>query len=321
LAADFGKVAVLMGGLSAEREVSLQGGQAVLEALVRRGVNAHGVDAGRDVLSLLQQEHYDRVFIMLHGRGGEDGVIQGALESIGMPYTGSGVAGSALGMDKYRCKLLWKGLGLPTADFVMLEQAADDVKGFTNAAGAWMPGSGLAHAEALGFPLMIKPSHEGSSIGMAKVENRQQLEQAWRQAAGYDVEVMAERWISGAEYTASILDDQVLPLIRIETPHTFYDYEAKYQADSTSYHCPCGLPAEHEAELRRLADQAFRAVGAKGWGRVDLMLDAAGNPRLLEVNTVPGMTSHSLVPMAARAEGIDFDELVWRILSASRVTG
>ncbi|WP_275097463.1 D-alanine--D-alanine ligase [Sedimenticola hydrogenitrophicus] len=304
LAADFGKVAVLMGGLSAEREVSLQGGQAVLEALVRRGVNAHGVDAGRDVLSLLQQEHYDRVFIMLHGRGGEDGVIQGALESIGMPYTGSGVAGSALGMDKYRCKLLWKGLGLPTANFVMLEQAAD-----------------LARAEVLGFPLMIKPSHEGSSIGMAKVENRQQLEQAWRQAVGYDVEVMAESWISGAEYTASILDDQVLPLIRIETPHTFYDYEAKYQADSTAYHCPCGLPAEQEAELRQLADQAFRAVGAKGWGRVDLMLDAAGNPRLLEVNTVPGMTSHSLVPMAARAEGIDFDELVWRILSASRVTG
>lgn len=303
-AADFGKVAVLMGGLSAEREVSLQGGQAVLEALVRRGVDAHGVDAGRDVLNLLQQEHYDRVFIMLHGRGGEDGVIQGALESIGMPYTGSGVAGSALGMDKYRCKLLWNGLGLPTADFVMLEQTAD-----------------LQHAEALGFPLMIKPSHEGSSIGMAKVEDRQQLEEAWRQAAGYDIEVMAERWISGAEYTASILDDRVLPLIRIETPNTFYDYEAKYQADSTAYHCPCGLPAAREAELQRLAEKAFRAVGARGWGRVDLMLDAAGDPYLLEVNTVPGMTSHSLVPMAARADGIEFDELVWRILSASWVAG
>lgn len=303
-AADFGKVAVLMGGLSAEREVSLQGGQAVLEALVRRGVDAHGVDAGRDVLNLLQQEHYDRVFIMLHGRGGEDGVIQGALESIGMPYTGSGVAGSALGMDKYRCKLLWNGLGLPTADFVMLEQTVD-----------------LQHAEALGFPLMIKPSHEGSSIGMAKVEDRQQLEEAWRQAAGYDIEVMAERWISGAEYTASILDDRVLPLIRIETPNTFYDYEAKYQADSTAYHCPCGLPAAREAELQRLAEKAFRAVGARGWGRVDLMLDAAGDPYLLEVNTVPGMTSHSLVPMAARADGIEFDELVWRILSASWVAG
>ncbi|MCW8904376.1 D-alanine--D-alanine ligase [Sedimenticola sp.] len=304
LAADFGKVAVLMGGLSAEREVSLQGGQAVLEALVRRGVDAHGVDAGRDVLSLLQQEHYDRVFIMLHGRGGEDGVIQGALESIGMPYTGSGVAGSALGMDKYRCKLLWNGLALPTADFVMLEQAAD-----------------LDRAEALGFPLMIKPSHEGSSIGMAKVESRQQLEEAWRQAAGYDIEVMAERWISGAEYTASVLDDQVLPLIRIETPNTFYDYEAKYQADSTAYHCPCGLDTEQEQALKRLAEQAFRAVGAQGWGRVDIMLDEAGSPYLLEVNTVPGMTSHSLVPMAARAAGIDFDELVWRILSASLVSG
>ncbi len=303
-AADFGKVAVLMGGLSAEREVSLQGGKAVLEALVRRGVDAHGVDVGRDVLSLLEQEQYDRAFIMLHGRGGEDGVIQGALESIGMPYTGCGVAGSALGMDKYRCKLLWAGLGLPTAEFVMLEQATD-----------------LERAEALGFPLMIKPSHEGSSIGMAKVENRAQLEEAWQQAAGYDVEVMAERWISGAEYTASILDDQVLPLIRIETPNTFYDYEAKYQADSTAYHCPCGLESEQEAALKRLAGQAFRAVGASGWGRVDIMLDGTGAPYLLEVNTVPGMTSHSLVPMAARAAGIDFDELVWRILATSGERG
>lgn len=303
-AADFGKVAVLMGGLSAEREVSLQGGKAVLEALVRRGVDAHGVDVGRDVLSLLEQEQYDRAFIMLHGRGGEDGVIQGALESIGMPYTGCGVAGSALGMDKYRCKLLWAGLGLPTAEFVMLEQAGD-----------------LARAEALGFPLMIKPSHEGSSIGMAKVENRAQLEAAWQQAAGYDVEVMAERWISGAEYTASILDDQVLPLIRIETPNTFYDYEAKYQADSTAYHCPCGLESEQEAALKRLAGQAFRAVGASGWGRVDIMLDGTGAPYLLEVNTVPGMTSHSLVPMAARAAGVDFDELVWRILATSGERG
>ncbi|TVO70793.1 D-alanine--D-alanine ligase [Sedimenticola selenatireducens] len=302
LAGDFGKVAVLMGGLSAEREVSLQGGQAVLAALVRRGVDAHGVDAGQDVLSLLQQEEYDRVFIMLHGRGGEDGVIQGALESIGMPYTGSGVAGSALGMDKYRCKLLWQGLGLPTADFIMLESEQD-----------------IERAESLGFPLMIKPSHEGSSIGMAKVESRQELKAAWQQAGGYDVDVMAEKWVTGSEYTASILDDQVLPLIRIETPHTFYDYDAKYQADSTGYYCPCGLDSDQEIALKGLAEKAFRAVGAKGWGRVDIMLDAEANPYLLEVNTVPGMTSHSLVPMAARAEGIDFDELVWRILSASMV--
>ena len=304
LASDFGKVAVLMGGLSAEREVSLQGGAAVLEALVRRGVDAHGVDAGRNVLSLLQQQRYDRVFIMLHGRGGEDGVIQGALETIGLPYTGSGVTGSALGMDKFRCKLLWQGLGLPTAEFVMLYQAAD-----------------LDKASALGFPLMIKPSHEGSSIGMAKVESHDQLQAAWRQAAGYDVEVMAERWINGPEYTASIVDDRVLPLIRIETPHTFYDYQAKYQADSTGYHCPCGLEPVLEMELRQLAERAFRAVGASGWGRVDMMLDGDGHPYLLEVNTVPGMTSHSLVPMAARAEGIDFDELVWRILSASMEIG
>ncbi|MCW8890991.1 MAG: D-alanine--D-alanine ligase [Sedimenticola sp.] len=302
LAEDFGKVAVLMGGLSAEREVSLQGGQAVLEALVRRGVDAHGVDAGRDVLSLLQQEQYDRVFIMLHGRGGEDGVIQGALENIGMPYTGSGVAGSALGMDKYRCKLLWRGVGLPTADFVMIQEEAD-----------------LEHAAALGFPLMIKPSHEGSSIGMARVDNREELEAAWKQAGGYDQDVMAEKWITGSEYTASILDDQVLPLIRIETPNTFYDYEAKYQADSTGYFCPCGLESPQEDSLKELADRAFRAVGAKGWGRVDIMLDAEGRPYLLEVNTVPGMTSHSLVPMAARAQGVEFDELVWRILSASMV--
>ncbi|MCW8908659.1 MAG: D-alanine--D-alanine ligase [Sedimenticola sp.] len=303
LASDFGKVAVLMGGLSAEREVSLQGGRAVLEALVRRGVDAHGVDAGRDVLSLLQQERYERVFIMLHGRGGEDGVIQGALETIGLPYTGSGVAGSALGMDKFRCKLLWQGLSLPTAPFVMLEREED-----------------LEQAGALGFPLMIKPSHEGSSIGMAKVESPDQLQAAWQQATRYDVEVMAEHWIEGPEYTASIVDDRVLPLIRIETPHTFYDYEAKYQADSTGYHCPCGLDATRETELKELAGRAFRAVGASGWGRVDMMLDADGNPYLLEVNTVPGMTSHSLVPMAARAEGMDFDELVWRILAASLET-
>lgn len=300
VASDFGKVAVLMGGLSAERDVSLQGGQAVLEDLVRRGVDAHGVDAGRDVLSLLQQEGYDRVFIMLHGRGGEDGVIQGALETIGLPYTGSGVAGSALGMDKFRCKLLWQGLGLPTAPFVMLGREED-----------------LAQAEQLGFPLMIKPSHEGSSIGMAKVESAQQLQAAWQQAARYDVEVMAERWIDGPEYTASVVDDRVLPLIRIETPHTFYDYAAKYQADSTGYHCPCGLDEARESALKSLAERAFRAVGASGWGRVDMMLDGEGNPYLLEVNTVPGMTSHSLVPMAARAEGMDFDELVWRILAAS----
>lgn len=299
-AADFGKVGVLMGGESAERAVSLQSGQAVLEALLRRGVDALGVDAGPDVLARLQSEHFDRVFIVLHGRGGEDGVIQGALEMIGLPYTGSGVAASALGMDKYRCKLMWKGMGLPTAGFAMISQEAD-----------------LARAEALGFPLMIKPAHEGSSIGMARVDNAAALRLAWQAAAEYDAEVMAECWIDGPEYTASILGDEVLPLIRVETPNQFYDYEAKYQAESTLYHCPCGLDESSELALQTLAMKAFRSIDAAGWGRVDMLMDKQGNPQLLEVNTVPGMTSHSLVPMSAMARGIDFDELVWRIMSAS----
>ncbi|WP_241086565.1 D-alanine--D-alanine ligase [Candidatus Vondammii sp. HM_W22] len=289
-----------MGGESAERAVSLQSGQAVLEALLRRGVDALGVDAGPDVLARLQSEHFTRVFIVLHGRGGEDGVIQGALEMIGLSYTGSGVSASALGMDKYRCKLMWKGMGLPTAGFAMISQEAD-----------------LARAEALGFPLMVKPAHEGSSIGMARVDNAAALRQAWQAAAEYDAEVMAECWVDGPEYTASILGDEVLPLIRVETPNQFYDYEAKYQAESTLYHCPCGLGESGELALRNLAMKAFRSIGAAGWGRVDMLMDKQGNPQLLEVNTVPGMTSHSLVPMSAMAHGIDFNELVWRIMSAS----
>lgn len=303
-AKDFGKVVVLMGGRSAEREVSLKSGHAVLEALIRKGVDAHQLDAGADVLEQLSRGGYDRVFIALHGRGGEDGVIQGALESLGLPYTGSGVQGSALGMDKYRCKLLWRGMGLPTADFVMLEEV-----------------SGLDAAVELGFPLMIKPVHEGSSIGMARVDDRASLETAWREAARYDAEVMAEQWISGSEYTATILGDEVMPLIRLETPREFYDYEAKYRADNTDYLCPCGLGEQQEQEVRALALKAFRAVGARGWGRVDLMQDEAGRFMLLEVNTVPGMTDHSLVPMAARAQGIGFDELVWRILETSLEQG
>jgi len=296
----FGKVVVLMGGQSAEREVSLNSGQAVLDALIRKGVNAHGLDAGPDVLVQLDKGGYDRAFIALHGRGGEDGVIQGVLETLGLPYTGSGVQGSALGMDKYRCKLLWCGLGLPTADFVLIGDEA-----------------GLDAASELGFPLMIKPVHEGSSIGMARVDDRDELEAAWTEAARYDREVMAERWITGSEYTVAVLGEEALPMIRLETPHAFYDYEAKYQADSTQYLCPCGLEAGQEKEVQALALQAFRAVGASGWGRVDLMQDEAGRFMLLEVNTVPGMTDHSLVPMAARARGIDFDGLVWRILETS----
>ncbi|MCB1850659.1 MAG: D-alanine--D-alanine ligase [Gammaproteobacteria bacterium] len=296
-AADFGKVAVLMGGQSAERAVSLDGGAAVLAALLRSGVNAVAIDAAADVLTQLQSGGFDRVFILLHGRGGEDGVIQGALETIGLPYTGSGVAGSALGMDKYRSKLLWSGLGLPTPPFVMIASDSD-----------------LVAAEALGFPLMIKPAHEGSSIGITKVEESAGLRAAWLAASEYDREVIAERWITGAEYTVAILGDEALPAIRLETPHQFYDYEAKYHAETTRYHCPAGLPDVQEKRLRELALAAFRAVGAVGWGRIDMMVDRQGEPFLIEVNTVPGMTSHSLVPMAARANGIDFDQLVWRIL-------
>ncbi|BCU05629.1 D-alanine--D-alanine ligase [Allochromatium tepidum] len=296
----FGKVALLMGGQAAEREISLKSGRAVHEALQRLGIDVEPLDPDATILERLRAGGYDRAFIILHGRGGEDGQIQGALETIGLPYTGSGVLGSALGMDKYRCKLAWTGCGLPTADFVLLRDESD-----------------LAAAAELGFPLMIKPVHEGSSIGMARVESVEGLERAWRAAAEFDSLVLAERWIRGTELTCAILGREALPMIRLETPHAFYDYEAKYSADSTRYHCPSGLDAEVEARLHELALQAFDVVGASGWGRVDLMLDEAGQPFLLEINTVPGMTDHSLVPMAARTAGIDFDDLVRRILETS----
>lgn len=302
--ARFGKVAVLFGGTSAEREVSLKSGRAVLEALQRQGVDAHGVDVvDNTVLETLRSGGFARVFIVLHGRGGEDGVIQGALETLGLPYTGSGVLGSALGMDKVRTKQIWQAAGLPTPKFLVLESENDLGRVATD----------------LGFPVMIKPAHEGSSIGMSKVERAEDLPAAWQAAMKYDRAVLAERWITGREYTASMLGEQALPLIRLETSHAFYDYQAKYFADDTRYHCPCGLPEAEELQLRALAQRAFRAVGASGWGRVDFMCDHSGQPYLIEVNTVPGMTDHSLVPMAARAAGIDFDTLVLRILEDSFV--
>ncbi len=297
----FGKVAVLMGGRSAEREISLKSGAAVLKALLDQGVDAHELDVSDNILMDLRDGEYDRVFIILHGRGGEDGVMQGALETIGMPYSGSGVLGSALGMDKLRCKQLWQSAGMPTPSYLKVS-ASDD----------------FDHViETLGLPLMVKPAREGSSLGMSKVSDPSQLAHAVREAAAKDDSVIVERWITGAEYTVAVLNGEALPAIRLETPRDFYDFEAKYAANDTRYHCPCGLSAEQEAELQHLAIVAFDLVGASGWGRVDFMADEQGRFYLLEVNTVPGMTDHSLVPMAARAAGVSFESLVWRILETS----
>jgi D-alanine-D-alanine ligase len=297
-ARDFGKVAVLMGGWAAEREVSLVSGAAVLAGLQRGGVDAHAIDVGRDIVDVLKAGGFDRVFNVVHGRGGEDGVIQGALELLGLPYTGSGVLGSAIAMDKYRTKLVWQSLGIPTPGFAVIESEAD-----------------LAAAAELGFPLMVKPAHEGSSIGMSRAMDADELRAAWQAAAEYDSAVLAEQWVHGTEYTASILGEQALPLIRLQTASVFYDYQAKYESDETQYHVPCGLDAAKEAELQSLALRAYAALDCRGWGRIDLFLDDEQRPWLIEANTVPGMTGHSLVPMAAKAAGIGFDELVWRILA------
>ena len=298
---DVGKVAVLMGGLSKEREISLLSGGAVLDALNASGVDAHGIDVGADVMTQLEQGDYDRAFIILHGRGGEDGEIQRQLEAIDLPYTGSGVTGSAQTMDKLKTKQLWQALNLPTPAYAVLNSEDDCVKAL----------------ETPGLPLIIKPVNEGSSLGMSKVNSAEELPEAWRMASTFDDTVIAERWIDGAEYTAAILGRDVLPLIRLETPLEFYDYEAKYSADSTRYRCPCGLDTVVEAELQALALKAFDCTGASGWGRVDFMLDEEQNPWLIEVNTVPGMTDHSLVPMAAKAAGLSFEDLVLRILQSS----
>ncbi len=297
----FGRVAVLFGGKSAEREVSLKSGAAVLKALQDGGVDAFGIDVGDDFLQRLTSEKIDRAFIVLHGRGGEDGSMQGLLECAGIPYTGSGILASALAMDKLRTKRVWLSLGLPTPNHAVLASAADC----------------RAAAAELGFPLIVKPAHEGSSIGMAKVADVEALIAAWQDASQYDSQVLVEQWIAGPEFTIAMLRGEVLPPIGLGTPHTFYDYDAKYLANDTQYRMPCGLSADKEAELKALTARACEAVGTQGWARADVMQDAAGKFWLLEVNTVPGMTDHSLVPMAARAAGLDFQQLVLAILADS----
>ncbi|MFP5408805.1 MAG: D-alanine--D-alanine ligase [Gammaproteobacteria bacterium] len=296
----FGKVAVMLGGTSAERPVSLNSGNAVLAALMRQGVDAHAFDPANRNLGDLISGEFDRVFIALHGRYGEDGCMQGALELLNLPYTGSGVMASAIGMDKWRTKLLWRAAGLPTADWDILVAGSDFA----------------AIEKRLGLPIFVKPAREGSSIGMSKVTEPGTLKAAFETAVEHDALVLAEKFIDGAEFTVGILGNTALPLIRLQPAKEkdFYDFEAKYLRDDTQYHCPAGLADAQEMALRQLALDAFRLVEGRGWGRVDLMLDSLGNPYLLEVNTSPGMTDHSLVPMAARVAGLSFDQLCIAIL-------
>jgi D-alanine-D-alanine ligase len=298
---EFGKVAVLMGGHSSERQISLQSGEAVCAALLRKGIDAIAIDTAQDVVNKLTQTHFERAFVILHGRGGEDGTIQGLLEYLKIPYTGSGVLGSALAMDKCRTKQLWQGMGLPTPPFVHLHAQSDFAK----------------ISAQIGLPLIVKPASEGSSVGISKVTTLDELIQAWQTAHQFDQTVIAERYISGLEYTVSILAGNPLPLIRLETPRDFYDFIAKYDDVKTVYHCPCGLTTTQEQALQALALQAFSAVSARGWGRIDLICDTQRQPWLLELNTIPGMTDHSLVPMAAKAADYSFDELVLRILATA----
>lgn len=296
----WGRVAVLMGGRSAEREISLRSGNAVLAALKKRGVDAHAFDPAERELSDLK--NYDRAFIVLHGRYGEDGTMQGALELMGIPYTGSGVMASSISMDKWRTKMIWAASGIPIAKYELLTPDSNF--------------NGVA--KRLGLPIFVKPACEGSSIGISKVMRAEDLPAAYAFAARYDALVLAEAFVDGAEVQFPVLGDEVLPSIRIETPHEFYDYEAKYFADDTRYICP-GLPPEEEKNLHELVLKSFKVLGCRGWARVDLMLGRDGKPCFLEMNTVPGMTDHSLVPMAARQMGIEFEELVMRILETSSV--
>jgi D-alanine-D-alanine ligase len=298
---EFGRVAVLMGGSAAEREVSLKSGAAVFAALKRKGVNAVAIDVTGSPIDALAESQIDRVFNIIHGRGGEDGVLQAVLEVMCVPYTGSGVMASALSMDKLRTKLCWLGYGLATPKWFLLKSSdeLDDCM------------------ERLGFPVIVKPAQEGSSIGMSKANNRDELIKALKVAAKFGCDVFAESWVTGKEYTVGLLDGKALPVIRLETPNAFYDYEAKYKSSTTKYHCPCGLSAEQEQKLQQLAVKAGEVIGVKGCARVDVFVDDSGQPQLIEINTVPGMTDHSLVPMAAKQAGIEFDELVWRILETS----
>ncbi len=300
---DFGKVAVLMGGRSAERDVSLLSGKAVLDALRSKGVDVHAFDPAERDLTELVKEGFARVFIALHGRYGEDGTVQGALDLLGIPYTGSGVLASALGMDKLRTKMLWQAAGLPVPDYAVLTPETDFA----------------AVERQLGLPLFVKPATEGSSIGISKVKSLNGLREAYETAARYDPVVIAEAFVGGGEYTVGVLGDEALPIVKIEPATEYYDYEAKYFRDDTRYLCPCGLPEAQELELRNLVRKAFAVLGCRGWGRVDFLMDEAGRPYLLEANTSPGMTSHSLVPMGARAAGIAFEDLVVKVLAMARV--
>ena len=298
---DLGKVAVLLGGTSGEREVSLMSGGGVLAALQARGVDAQAFDPAERALGELAA--FDRVFIALHGRGGEDGTIQGLLELMQVPYTGSGVMASALGMDKWRTKLLWRAAGLPIPDFVLLDADSDFA----------------AVERELGLPLFVKPACEGSSLGVVKVRAPGELAAAYREAAKYDRLVLAEKAVLGGEYTCAILGDTALPVVKIEPATEFYDYEAKYIRDDTQYRCPCDFTPEREAELRAMALEAFHVLGCRGWARIDFLMDEDGRAYLLEANTSPGMTSHSLVPMAARAAGMSYEDLVVRVLSLAEL--
>lgn len=297
----FGKVAVLMGGQSAEREISLKSGAAVLSALQANNVRAEAIDVDDNVFEQLCAGNYERAFIALHGPLGEDGCIQGGLEVMGLPYSGSGVMASSICMNKLMTKQIWQGCDIPTPKYLILEEDTSEDQ----------------LVSQLGMPMIFKPVSQGSSVGMTKVSNKSEIASAWADARKYEETVMAEQWVTGKEYTVAILNGRALPIIRLETPNIFYDYEAKYQANDTQYHCPCGLSKEIEKKIQTLALLAFNVTEASGWGRVDVILDDQQQPWFLEVNTVPGMTDHSLVPIAAKAEGINFNELVIKILQTS----